>query len=473
MEYKIILSIFSLLILSFILFNRKIEKFNSDISKEQLNKLKKSVVLIDVISENFDWNYPDNNLDSSHSRGTGFFINEKNILTNFHVINGAKHVKIKFPNATNIDDIYAEVITIIPHVDLALLRVEESFKSNIYLEFSNSNNIYHAEKVLAVGYPLGEEGIKVTAGITNGFQDGSIQIDAPLVEGNSGGPLITHDFKVIGVNFAGLMNKDTVGYAIPSNLVRNFLNDMTHDSDKIKLIRKPFLGISFSKSSNQYLKTFKNCKSGLTISKINDLSPLKKNNINELEIISEIDGRSISNSGNINFNNNDYSLGDYLNFKKKGDKISLVICSRNKNKKIKLELNDDSILPNHVKYIPYEQINYFKYGGLVFMNLSLNHILYNLNNLSNFSLDDINNTDSKVIITKKIVKAPFYIDEDNILVPPAMIKKINGIDISNLKEAKKAIETPEIINNKKFFTIITDENQLYIEKYDKRIHNFN
>ena len=74
MKYKIILSIFSLLILSFILFHRKIEKFNSDISKDQLDKLKKSVVLIDVISENIDWNYPENNLDSSHSRGTGFFI---------------------------------------------------------------------------------------------------------------------------------------------------------------------------------------------------------------------------------------------------------------------------------------------------------------------------------------------------------------------------------------------------------------
>ena len=163
-------------------------------------------------------------------------------------------LKLNFLIMTNLDDIYAEVISIIPHIDLTLLRVEEGFKSEVYLELSSSNNIYHAEKVLAVGYPLGEEGIKVTAGITNGFQDGSIQIDAPLVEGNSGGPLISHDFKVIGVNFAGLMNKDTVGYAIPSNLVNNFLNDMIHDSDKIKLIRKPYLGLSFSKSSEQYIK---------------------------------------------------------------------------------------------------------------------------------------------------------------------------------------------------------------------------
>jgi len=473
MEYKIILSIFSLLILSFILFHRKIEKFNSDISKDQLDKLKKSVVLIDVISENIDWNYPENNLDSSHSRGTGFFINEKNIITNFHVIDGATHVKIKFPNATNLDDIYAEVISIIPHIDLALLRVEEGFKSDVYLELSNSNNIYHAEKVLAVGYPLGEEGIKVTAGITNGFQDGSIQIDAPLVEGNSGGPLISHDFKVIGVNFAGLMNKDTVGYAIPSNLVNNFLNDMIHDSDKIKLIRKPYLGLSFSKSSEQYVKTFKNCKSGLTISKINNLSPLKKQYVDELNILSHIDGKSISNNGNINFNNNDYSLGDYLNFKKKGDNISLTICNSSKKRLIKLKLIDDTILPNHVKYAPYDKIEYIKYGGLVFMNLSLNHILYNLNNLSNFSLDDINNTDSKVIITKKIVKAPFYIDEDNILSPPTVIKKVNGIDVSNLEDVKKAIETPFIIKTNKFFTVLTDENELYIEKYNKKIHNFN
>ena len=107
------------------------------------------------------------------------------------------------------------------------------------------------------------------------------------------------------------------------------------------------------------------------------------------------------------------------------------------------------------------------------MNLSLNHILYNLNNLSNFSLDDINNTDSKVIITKKIVKAPFYIDEDNILSPPTVIKKVNGIDVSNLEDVKKAIETPFIIKTNKFFTVLTDENELYIEKYNKKIHNFN
>ncbi len=163
------------------------------------------------------------------ARGSGFLIDANGtIVTNNHVVRGAKTVSITLDDGTVLP---ARVVGTDKASDLAVLKV----KSNHPLPFINlgdSNAAQPGAWVVAVGNPFGLGGT-VTAGIVSargrdigeGSYDSFIQIDAPINQGNSGGPLFTQDGRVVGVNSAIISPNGGgsvgIGFAIPSNTVKS------------------------------------------------------------------------------------------------------------------------------------------------------------------------------------------------------------------------------------------------------------
>ncbi len=163
------------------------------------------------------------------ARGSGFLIDANGtIVTNNHVVRGAKTVSITLDDGTVLS---ARVVGTDKASDLAVLKV----KANHPLPFINlgdSNAAQPGAWVVAVGNPFGLGGT-VTAGIVSargrdigeGSYDSFIQIDAPINQGNSGGPLFTQDGKVVGVNSAIISPNGGgsvgIGFAIPSNTVKS------------------------------------------------------------------------------------------------------------------------------------------------------------------------------------------------------------------------------------------------------------
>ncbi|NPV92913.1 MAG: trypsin-like serine protease [Firmicutes bacterium] len=155
-------------------------------------------------------------IETEEKRGSGFFITEDTVLTNAHVVTGAYEIKVKAYN----NRYYTAVVDRIDiDVDLAILKVQapgEKFKY-IYQRLS-SKDIKEGQDVVAIGHPFGLENT-VSTGIVSGFreEDGIkyIQMTAPISPGNSGGPLITLDGEVVGINTWQKVNGQNLNFAVP------------------------------------------------------------------------------------------------------------------------------------------------------------------------------------------------------------------------------------------------------------------
>jgi serine protease Do len=161
----------------------------------------------------------------SSALGSGFVISEDGyIVTNNHVIEGADEITIEFFSGR---ELKAELKGTDPNTDIALLKVE-SDEPLPFVSFGDSDGARVGDWVMAMGNPLGQ-GFSVSAGIVSarnralsGTYDDSIQTDAAINRGNSGGPLFNMDGDVIGVNTAILSptgGSIGIGFSMASNVV--------------------------------------------------------------------------------------------------------------------------------------------------------------------------------------------------------------------------------------------------------------
>jgi S1-C subfamily serine protease len=214
------------------------------------------------------WTYTDLGATSSDQvlptgQGSGFVVSEEGyIVTNQHVVNGADEIEVDFPSGLKV---WAELVGTDPDSDLAVLNIDLPKEFLTPLPLGDSDQVRVGEFVIAIGNPFGLSGT-MTVGIVSAigrtlfsenpapggsfFSAGDIiQTDAAINPGNSGGPLINLRGEVIGVNRAirtesftvtGGAANSGVGFAIPSNIVRQVLPAIIEDGR----YDYPYLGIS-------------------------------------------------------------------------------------------------------------------------------------------------------------------------------------------------------------------------------------
>ncbi len=173
--------------------------------------------------------------EEQQSLGSGFVIDKAgHIVTNYHVIEGAKSVQVSFSNG---DNVKARVVGSDPSTDIAVLQVQAHSRALTPLSWGNSDALQVGDSVVAIGNPFGYTR-SVTQGIVSALDrpltapndfpiEHAIQTDAALNHGNSGGPLLDARGEVIGVNSqistgnTGQQGNLGIGFAIPTNTVRN------------------------------------------------------------------------------------------------------------------------------------------------------------------------------------------------------------------------------------------------------------
>ena len=163
-------------------------------------------------------------IQTNAAQGTGFIITEDGyVVTNAHVLGGARYA-----NAVTAKQ-EAKPMTLIGYsstADLALLKIAGEYNK---LEFADSDEVRVGEKVIAIGNPYGlsfsvSEGIvSATGRETAGYEGEYIQTDAALNAGNSGGPLINTEGKVIGINNFKIEG-DNIGFALESDYIVEEVN---------------------------------------------------------------------------------------------------------------------------------------------------------------------------------------------------------------------------------------------------------
>ena len=462
MDYNLLLLI--AVILLFLIYHKfkKTESLKNINSSESMEFMDETVLRIRCQYKEFNWIEPYLKNSAKESIGSGFFIdNEGHILTNYHVVENALKVFIQIPSHGN-KTFDCDILSIYPFRDVALLKIKD-YKNNKFFNLGDSDKIIKGNTSFAIGYPLGQNKYKVTSGVISGFQDGDIQMDSPINPGNSGGPLVDENMDVIGINYSGYKDSQNVGYAIPINYVKYILDDMK----KKKIIYNPVMGCSFNNTNKSMLKYTEICDSAYLISYVGKKSPMEKQGIKAGDLICSVDGMKIDNYGEIKLksNNNFFHIFDYLNYKKIGDKLKLQIVNIN-DKKFNLE-NKEIILDSSeyykVKdiYVGYENVDYQIIGGMVIMELSRNHfdVLEKQTNIKKFNRVD-HLIDSKLIITK-IIKGS-ALAEDNIFIAPCILKEVNGVEVSNLKELRDALPKYKTNNGHKFISFNTENHKFII-----------
>src|SRR5262249_26937069 len=166
--------------------------------------------------------------------GSGFVIDKAgHIVTNYHVVEGAKSVDVSFSNN---ESRTAKIVGVDPSTDVAVLQVDAHSRALTPLPLGNSDTVHVGDTVVAIGNPFGYDRT-VTAGIVSALQrviqapnsysiDHVIQTDAALNKGNSGGPLLDAGGDVIGVNSqiasgnTGASGNVGIGFAVPINTVK-------------------------------------------------------------------------------------------------------------------------------------------------------------------------------------------------------------------------------------------------------------
>jgi len=192
-------------------------------------------------------------VQTQEALGSGFVIDKAgDVVTNFHVVQGAKSVQVSFSNN---ESVKATIVGSDPTTDLAVVRVNAGARALTPLVLGNSDQVQVGDQVVAIGNPFGLART-ATAGIVSALQrqitspnqytiDHVIQTDAAINHGNSGGPLLDMQGQVIGVNAqidtgnTGEQGNVGIGFAIPANTVKTVVGQIL----KTGHAEHPFLGI--------------------------------------------------------------------------------------------------------------------------------------------------------------------------------------------------------------------------------------
>jgi len=438
------------------------------------NIINNSVVRIVAESIDINWKIPYLLNEPKSGQGTGFFINESCIVTCAHVVDHAINLYIEIPE---IDSTKYEctILSICPEFDIALIKTKK-YKSKYHLSFGNSDNLNLGENVFVVGYPVSisssrssSNNLKYTVGIISGQQNGYIQTDSAINPGNSGGPLFLKN-KVVGINSLKLSgNKlDLIGYAVPINNFKVIEKDCYNNI----IVYRPNLLFEYNNNEKNLLKELTNGKinNGIMISKIYDGSILKEQNIKHNSIITRINGENIDNYGfgHKKWIGSNIDTSIILNKFENNSTVIIKYYDNELKKIIKKNIKLTPVkLPIRNIYSNFEKVDYFILGGIIFMNLTKNHIMNLIENKESANCIINKKEDllkEKVIISfifpNTIAKILNNIKENDIII------KINDKKINSLNDIYKYIKIPVVINNIEYIKIEEQNSKFIIIKLE-------
>ena len=231
--------------------------------------------------------------------GSGFIVDKNGyIITNYHVVEKADHVKVKFQDDPT--EHKAKVIGFDKEIDMAVLKIDAG-RSLPYLKIGNSEAVQVGDWAVAIGSPFGLEAT-VTAGIVSAkgrnnvgqqFQS-FIQTDAAINPGNSGGPLLNINGEVIGINTAIATDSggsQGVGFALPVNTAAKSYNQIIRSGR----VTRGSIGITFGRDPKPELMKALGTNGGVLVAEVTPDGPAAKAGIKPDDILIAMNGKPLKN----------------------------------------------------------------------------------------------------------------------------------------------------------------------------------
>ena len=252
------------------------------------------------------------------SSGTGFIISsDGEILTNYHVVQGANRLTVTLNNGTEYD---AKVLGYEALSDVALLKIDASGLNPVKL--GNSDNLKVGSPVAAIGNPLGELTYTMTVGYvsakdreinTDGTPINMMQIDAAINSGNSGGPLFDMQGNVIGINtakYSGTTNSGTsiegIGFAIPINDIKDILDDLRTNG---AVLDRAYIGVTVDNVDSAAVEAY-GLPEGAVVTSVVEGSCGEAAGLRKSDIITAVDDHAVESTTDLSKVLKQYRAGD-------------------------------------------------------------------------------------------------------------------------------------------------------------------
>lgn len=251
--------------------------------------------------------------------GSGVIVDPAGIVvTNAHVIKGADEIRVVLLDGREFD---ATLSLMDEHSDLAILRVEGGDAGLPYATLRPSEELAVGDLVLAIGNPFGV-GQTVTSGIVSALARSSlnisdfnffIQTDAAVNPGNSGGPLVAMDGRVVGINTAIYSQSGGslgIGFAIPSEMVQTVIQAEGGGQVGENGILRPWLGVTSQPVTREIAESLGLEKAaGTMISNMHKASPLHKAGVRVGDVIVSMNGKPIQDGAEMKYRMATVALG--------------------------------------------------------------------------------------------------------------------------------------------------------------------
>jgi serine protease Do len=227
--------------------------------------------------------------------GSGILIDAEGwLLTNNHVIEGAKTIRVKLNDGRRFD---AEVVGRDPLTDVALLRLRGRVENLPFARLGNSDALRVGDWVIAIGNPFGLTS-SVSAGIVSararnievGPYDDFLQTDAAINPGNSGGPLFNTAGEVVGMNTAMVGGGTGIGFAVPSNLINELLPQLRKEG----VVTRGWLGVFVQDLNADLARALKvPVEKGAIVSQVPNDTPAARANLKSEDVIVALNGEDV------------------------------------------------------------------------------------------------------------------------------------------------------------------------------------
>ncbi len=260
--------------------------------------------------------------EAQQAEGSGFVYDDKgDIVTNQHVVDGAQSVSVKFWNGATYK---AHVVGSDASTDLAVVKVDAPSSLRVPLTLGDSSKLAVGDGVVAIGSPFGLQE-SVTSGIVSALHrqmtspsnftiDDSIQTDAAINHGNSGGPLLDLQGRVIGVTSqieSTSGGNDGVGFAIPANTVSSIVSQLLATGKA----EHAFLGVAVRATAK--------------VTSVRTGTPAAHAGLHAGDLITAVDGKAITTGE---------ELRSVITAKRPGDEVSITFSRAGKSHTVHVTL---------------------------------------------------------------------------------------------------------------------------------------
>jgi putative serine protease PepD len=255
---------------------------------------------------------------SQQAQGSGFvYDTQGHVITNQHVVDNAESVSVRFAN----DKTYpATVVGSDPSTDIAVIDVDAPASELRPLTLADSSAVEVGDAVIAIGSPFGLEQT-VTTGIVSALHrqitapnnftiDDAIQTDAAINHGNSGGPLLDLDGKVIGVNSqieSDSGGNDGIGFAVPSDTVGKIADAIISG----RSVQHAYLGVATEDATG-----------GARLAEVRPSTPASRASLRSGDVVTKFDGTKVASAD---------ELRRLVDAKSPGDKVQVTVTRDGKS----------------------------------------------------------------------------------------------------------------------------------------------